>query len=57
LPSTLALAGAELELSGKVGSKMLLRKVLKGTRDKYDFILLDPHPSLGIFTLNRMYAA
>jgi chromosome partitioning protein len=57
VPSTLALAGAELELAGKVGREMLLRKALKGTRDKYDFILLDPPPSLGIFTLNALAAA
>src|SRR5215212_3769551 len=57
VPSTLALAGAELELAGKVGREMLLRKALKGTRDKYDFILLDPPPSLGIITLNALAAA
>jgi len=57
VPSTLALAGAELELAGKVGREMLLRKALKGTRDRYDFILLDPPPSLGIFTLNALAAA
>src|SRR4051794_27354856 len=57
VPSTLALAGAELELAGKVGREMLLRKALKNMRERYDYILLDPPPSLGIFTLNALAAA
>ena len=57
VPSTLALAGAELELAGKVGREMLLRKALKATREEYDYILIDPPPSLGLFTLNALAAA
>jgi len=57
VPSTLALAGAELELAGKVGRELLLRKALKPTRDHYDYILIDPPPSLGLFTLNALAAA
>jgi len=57
IPSTLALAGAELELAGKVGRELLLRKALKQAKEKYDYILLDPPPSLGLFTLNAMAAA
>jgi len=57
VPSTLALAGAELELAGKVGRELLLRKALKPTRDHYDYILIDPPPSLGLFTLNSLAAA
>ncbi len=57
IPSTLALAGAELELAGKVGRELLLRKALREARTKYDYILIDPPPSLGLFTLNTMAAA
>jgi chromosome partitioning protein len=57
VPSTLALAGAELELAGKVGRELLLRKALKATREEYDYILIDPPPSLGLFTLNALAAA
>ncbi len=57
IPSTLALAGAELELAGKVGRELLLRKALRDARTKYDYILIDPPPSLGLFTLNTMAAA
>jgi chromosome partitioning protein len=57
IPSTLALAGAELELAGKVGRELLLRKALRAARSVYDYILIDPPPSLGLFTLNTMAAA
>jgi len=57
IPSTLALAGAELELAGKVGREMLLRKALKQAAKDYDYILIDPPPSLGLFTLNALVAA
>ena len=57
IPSTLALAGAELELAGKIGRELLLRKALDGTREHYDYILIDSPPSLGVFTLNALAAA
>lgn len=57
IPSTLDLAGAELELAGKVGRELLLREALTTTRTHYDYILLDPPPSLGLFTLNALAAA
>jgi chromosome partitioning protein len=57
IPSTLALAGAELELAGKVGRELLLRKALKSVGNHYDYILIDPPPSLGLFTLNALAVA
>lgn len=57
IPSTLALAGAELELAGKVGREMLLRKALRTSHEQYDYILIDPPPSLGLFTLNALATA
>ena len=57
VPSTLALAGAELELAGKVGRELLLRKALKAAAKAYDYILIDPPPSLALFTLNALVAA
>jgi chromosome partitioning protein len=57
VPSTLALSGAELELAGKVGRELLLRKALKRANDQYDYILIDPPPSLGLFTLNALAVA
>jgi len=57
VPSTLALAGAELELAGKVGRELLLKGALAKVVDRYDYILLDSPPNLGLFTLNVLAAA
>lgn len=57
IPSTLALAGAEVELASKIGRELLLRKAIVGVRTHYDYILIDPPPSLGLFTVNALAAA
>jgi chromosome partitioning protein len=57
VPSTLALAGAELELAGKIGRELLLREALEQASEQYDYILIDSPPNLGLFTLNTMAAA
>jgi chromosome partitioning protein len=40
VPSTLALAGAELELAGKVGREMLLKRALTNVLNHYDYLLI-----------------
>lgn len=57
VPSTLALAGAELELAGKIGREFFLKEALSQVQAKYNYILIDPPPSLGLFTVNAMVAA
>jgi chromosome partitioning protein len=57
VPATIALAGAELELAGKVARELLLRDAIRATGQEYDYILIDPPPSLGLFTLNAMATA
>jgi chromosome partitioning protein len=59
LPSTLALAGAEYELSGKVARESKLKKALitDKVHDHYDWVFIDCPPSLGLFTFNGLTAA
>jgi chromosome partitioning protein len=57
IPSTLGLAAAELELAGQIGREKLLHKALRPIRTEYEYILIDPPPSLGLFTLNTLAVA
>ncbi|MBP5154446.1 MAG: ParA family protein [Lachnospiraceae bacterium] len=57
IPSTVHLAGAEVELIGTSDSQYRIRQALAGIRDRYDFILMDCPPSLNILTVNAMTAA
>lgn len=57
LPANLTLAGAEMTLAGRYGREMLLRSALGPIRDRYDFILIDTPPSLGLLTGNALTAA
>lgn len=57
LPSTIDLAGAELNLLTKTGREYVLRKALSKIVDDYDEVLIDCPPSLGILTINGLTAA
>jgi chromosome partitioning protein len=56
-PSNIDLAGAEVELVNMPNREYLLKNALSEIRTKYDFILLDCPPSLGLLTLNALTAA
>lgn len=57
LPSHINLVGAEVELVQVIAREQLLRQALDNIKDKYDFIVIDCPPSLGILTLNALTAS
>ncbi len=57
LPSSMALAGAELELVEMQQRESRLKNALAPIKEEFDFIFLDCPPSLGLITLNGLCAA
>jgi chromosome partitioning protein len=57
LPSSPALAGAEIELTDMPNRDSRLREAVKSVSDRYDYILIDCPPSLSLLTINGLVAA
>jgi chromosome partitioning protein len=57
VPSSIDLAGAEVELVSAFSREMLLRRALEPIREVYDVVFIDCPPSLGLLTVNALVAA
>lgn len=57
VPSNIDLASAELQLVAMMGREFILRDALANVRERYQFILIDCPPSLGLLTVNALAAA
>lgn len=53
-PSTMELAGAEIEIIGKENRENIIKNKLKEIESEYDYVLIDCPPSLGLITINAL---
>ena len=57
VPSSVQLAGADIELIGLDNKEHILEEKIKEVRDDFDYIIIDCPPSLNVLTVNAMTAA
>ena len=57
VPSSIALAGAEVELVSAISREQRLKNAISEVSEKYDYVIIDCPPSLGLITLNSLTAA
>ncbi len=57
IPANIGLSTLEISLAGVMSREMILKEFIDSVRDRYDVILIDCMPSLGIITINALVAA
>ncbi|BAV08242.1 chromosome segregation ATPase [Filimonas lacunae] len=57
IPSHIDLVGAEIEMINYPNRENVMKGILEPVKDKYDFIIIDCSPSLGLITVNALVAA
>lgn len=57
VPANIELSQAQLDLVGALSRELILKEMLQTVKKKYDFILVDCQPSLGLLTINALSAA
>lgn len=57
IPATIQLAGAEIELVSTISREVRLRRSLQPIKSKFDYIIIDCPPSLGLLTVNALTAS
>lgn len=57
VPASLELARAEIDMATKIAREGILKSLLEEHLDKYDYVLIDCPPSLGIVTTNALVAS
>lgn len=57
VPANIELAGVEVSLVGVMNREKILKQYIDSIRDRYDYILIDCPPSLGMLTINALAAA
>ena len=57
VPSHLSLAGAEIEMVNMLSRETLLKVAISQMKEKFDYIIIDCPPSLGLLTINALIAA
>ena len=57
IPANIGLAAIEVSLVGVMNRESVLKQYIEGVKDRYDYILIDCPPSLGMLTINALAAA